>query len=142
MISMAGALAQVIAGATFSCTPIAVWDGDGPIWCAEGPKVRLGGIAAREMDGTCRKGHPCPPASATAARDALVRLLGGPRGSLRTGHVAVRATTMTCFSQGLARGARTAALCSLPGVGDLSCAMVRTRTVVRWERYGGAKLCR
>lgn len=31
------AMAQVIAaGVTFSCTPQAVWDGDGPIWCAEG----------------------------------------------------------------------------------------------------------
>lgn len=126
MISLASILAQVVAGATFSCTPIAVWDGDGPIWCAEGPKVRLGGIAAREMDGTCRKGHPCPLASATAARDALVRLLGGPRGRLRTGHIAVRASTMTYLSHGSARGARTAALCSLPGVGDLSCAMVHS----------------
>ena len=41
-------LASVVApGATFTCTPVAVWDGDGPIWCAEGPRIRLEGIAAR-----------------------------------------------------------------------------------------------
>ncbi len=136
-------VAQVVsAGLTFSCTPVAVWDGDGPIWCAEGPKIRLAGIAALEMDGTCRRGHPCPQASAVAARDALVKLLGGSRGKLSTGHIAVRAPTMRCASQGSGGGTRTAALCTLPGVGDLSCAMVRTNTVARWNRYGGAELCR
>src|SRR5687767_12542809 len=53
-------LAIVASGQSFACTPTAVWDGDGPIWCAEGPKIRLAGIAAREIDGTCKKGHPCP----------------------------------------------------------------------------------
>ena len=41
----------VKAGQTFTCTPTHVWDGDGPIWCEEGPRLRLAGIAAREMDG-------------------------------------------------------------------------------------------
>ena len=49
-------LAAVPAGQSFTCTPTAVWDGDGPIWCAEGPKVRLAGISAREIDGTCTAG--------------------------------------------------------------------------------------
>lgn len=44
----------VAAGQTFTCTPTHVWDGDGPVWCAEGPHLRIAGIAAREMDGTCR----------------------------------------------------------------------------------------
>lgn len=44
----------IAAGLAFSCTPVAVYDGDGPIWCAEGPRIRLTAIAAREMDGTCR----------------------------------------------------------------------------------------
>ena len=76
------------------------------------------------------------------ARDALVQLLGGPRGRLRTGHVVVRGPAMRCLSGGGARGDRTAALCTLSGVGDLSCAMVRTGTVLRWRRYGGDRLCR
>lgn len=48
-------LANLPAGVSFSCTPIAVWDGDGPIWCAEGPRIRLAGVAAREIDGSCRR---------------------------------------------------------------------------------------
>lgn len=50
----------VAAGQTFTCTPTHVWDGDGPIWCAEGPHVRIAGIAAREMDGTCGPTSPAP----------------------------------------------------------------------------------
>lgn len=139
---LALAAGVVATGAAFTCTPVAVYDGDGPVWCREGPRLRLSGIAARELDGTCRPGHPCPQASGAQARDALVRLLGGPRGRLRTGHVVVRGPAMACVSRGSGKGARTAALCELPGVGDLSCAMVRTGTVARWRRYGGDRLCR
>lgn len=40
-------LAQIVAaGATFTCTPVAVYDGDGPVWCAERPKVWMSGVAA------------------------------------------------------------------------------------------------
>ena len=72
---------------SFSCTPTAVYDGDGPIWCAEGPRIRAAGIAARAADGTCRANHPCPPSTALRFRGALVRLLGGPRGTLKTGQL-------------------------------------------------------
>lgn len=126
----------VLAAATlFTCTPTAVWDGDGPIWCAEGPRVRVSGIAAREMDGTCQTNHPCPQASAIAARDALVSLLGGSRGVMRTGHVFVSGQPMRCLSTGPAGGNRTGAWCTLADGRDLSCAMVATGTVVRWELY-------
>lgn len=136
-------MAAVVAnGATFTCTPVAVWDGDGPIWCAEGTRIRLSGIAAREIDSTCRPGHPCPDATGIQARDALVRLLGGARGTRNTGHVLIRASAMRCVSEGSGKGSRTAALCTVPGTGDLSCAMVRTGTVARWKRYGGDRLCR
>lgn len=136
-------LASVVApGITFTCTPVAVWDGDGPIWCAEGPRIRLEGIAAREMDETCRPGHPCPRASGRAARDHLVALLGGVRGTLRTGHIVVRGSPLTCVSNGSAKGSRTGALCRSPDVGDLSCAMVRDGYALAWARYGGNRLCR
>lgn len=131
----------VTAGQAFTCTPTHVWDGDGPVWCAEGPHVRLSGIAAREMDGTCRPGQPCPDASATQARDALVRLLGGARGSNSTGHVIVAGPRLTCRSEGSARGNRTAAWCRLPTGSDLSCAMIRTGTVLRWDRYWKGPAC-
>lgn len=135
-------LTEVVArGAAFTCTPVAVWDGDGPVWCAEGPRIRLSGIAARELDGSCKPGHPCPAASATAARDHLVGLLGGPRGRLASGHVVVRGPALRCRSMGSGKGTRTAALCAAPRVGDLSCAMVRSGYALRWRRYGGDRLC-
>jgi endonuclease YncB( thermonuclease family) len=134
----------VIAAATlFLCTPVAVWDGDGPIWCAEGPHVRVSGIAAREADGTCRTGHPCPDASADAARSALVALIGRDTGQRRrAGHVVVTGPTMRCRSVGAARGNRTGAWCTLADGRDLSCAMIATGTVVRWNRYWGNHRCR
>lgn len=67
-----------------------MWDGDGPIFCAEGPKIRIAGVAAREMDGSCRPNQPCPAATAIEARDRLVTLLGGRKGTASDGHVGVR----------------------------------------------------
>src|SRR3954453_5011074 len=91
--------AQIVpAGSSFRCTPTEAWDGDGPIWCAEGPKVRIAGVAARQMDGSSRPNQPCPPVNAIDARDRLVRLLGGPRGTRTEGHIVVRSATMTCRS--------------------------------------------
>ena len=120
MILLSLLAAVVGSGQSFACTPTHVWDGDGPIWCAEGPKIRLAGIAAR---------------------DRLVRLLGGAKDRASTGHVLVSAPTMQCVSNGSARGDRTGAWCSLPSTGDLSCAMIRSGAVARWDRYSG-KRCR
>jgi len=139
----------VAAGTTFQCTPVAVYDGDGPIWCAEGPKIRLRGIAARELrfdrgrmiDAGCKPGHPCPDRSGVEARDTLVMLLGGARGTLPTGHVKVSAAAMSCTSYGSGRGDRTAAACTVRGNGDLSCALVRAGVAVRWRTYGGRAVC-
>lgn len=136
------AAAIVAIGETFTCTPTHVWDGDGPIWCAEGPHVRISGIAAREMDGTCRENQPCPAAAAQQARDALVGLLGGARGVNATGHVRVSGPKMVCRSEGSAGGSRTAAWCTLPSGHDLSCAMVATGTVLAWDRYWRGHRCR
>ncbi|PAL20633.1 thermonuclease family protein [Sphingopyxis sp. GW247-27LB] len=131
----------VPAGQSFNCTPTAVWDGDGPIWCAEGPRIRLSGIAAREMDGSCSPGHPCPAADAVAARDHLVTLVGTRQGVLGTGHIKVNGPTMRCRSAGGAGGNRTAAFCVSPKSGDLSCAMVRDGYAARWDRYWQGHRC-
>jgi endonuclease YncB( thermonuclease family) len=129
-------------GQAFTCTPTRVWDGDGPIWCAEGPRIRLAGIAAREMGETCRRGHPCPKATGRAARDHLVQLLGGSRGTMSTGHIKVRGPAMRCVSLGSGKGSRTAAWCAAPGpVGDLSCRMVRDGYAAAWKSYGGDQVC-
>lgn len=134
--------AQVVpAGQTFLCTPTRVWDGDGPVWCAEGARVRVAGIAAREADGTCRSNQPCPAATAEQARDALVAVVGTPRGVGPEGHVLVAGPTMTCTSEGGAGGNRTAAWCVSPRSGDVSCAMVRSGTVLTWPRYWRRHRC-
>ena len=140
-IALLLAVAVVPAGQSFQCTPVAVWDGDGPIWCAEGPHIRLSGIAAREIDGSCRPGHPCPNADALAARDHLARLLGTPKGFLRSGHVSVTGPAMRCRSAGGAGGNRTAAFCNSPTAGDISCAMVRDGYAARWDRYWQEHRC-
>src|SRR3546814_11112381 len=104
----------VAAGLIFLCTPTLVADGDGPVWCAEGPRIRIAGIAARELDGTCRRGHPCPRAGPIAARNALVELLGGSRGEVRIAnagisHIRLRAAPMCFLSTGPAGGRSTGA---------------------------------
>lgn len=125
----------VPAGTIFDCTPEAVWDGGGPIWCTEGPRIRLSGIAARESDGSCRSNQPCPQASAEASKAALVNLVGRPTGTGRHGHTLVEGPTMRCLSVGSAGGNRTAAWCISPRSGDLSCAMVQGGWALRWDRY-------
>lgn len=128
-------------GETFTCTPTAVWDGDGPIWCDEGPRVRLSGIAARELDGSCSSGHPCPDKGAHEARDALVRLVGKPTGVGRHGHIEVSGPAMTCLSDGSAGGSRTAAWCVSPIGGDINCVMVAGGWAARWDRYWRGHKC-
>lgn len=128
-------------GQAFECTPTHVWDGDGPIWCKEGPRLRLAGIAAREIDGTCSKGHPCPRAGGLEARDALAALLGKIVGTGRHGHILVRGPTMKCQSEGSAGGNRTAAWCVSPTMGDINCVMIRDGLALRWDKYWKKHQC-
>lgn len=132
----------MIAAAFILCTPIAVWDGDGPIWCAEGPKIRLAGIAAREIDESCRKNQPCPRAGGVEARDALVKVLGGAHGLTADGHVIVRGPVLRCRLVNVDRYGRTVAWCASRATGDLSCAQVKAHVAVRWRRFGGDQVCR
>lgn len=141
IFSLLLAATVVPAGQSFSGTPTAVWDGDGPIWCAEGPHIRLSGIAAREMDGTCSPEHSCPAADPIAARDHLVSLLGTRGGVRPTGHISVNGPTMRCRSAGGAGGNRTAAFCTSPRSGDISCAMVRDGFAAKWDRYWQGHRC-
>lgn len=134
--------AVVNAGETFTCTPVKLWDGDGPIHCAEGPRIRLSGIAARETDGSCRPGHPCPAASAEAARDTLAALLGRTIGTAPEGHLLIEGPALSCRSVGSAGGKRTAAWCTSPVKGDLSCAMVASGTAAKWDKYWRGHVCR
>ena len=118
-------------GERFTCTATRVWDGDGPIWCDEGPRIRLARINAQELKGGCRPGAPCPRASGVAARDHLVQLLGGARGRTRDGHILVARLRLACLSDGWGKGDRTAAWCSIGGR-DLSAMMVAGGFAARW----------
>lgn len=135
-------LTLVPAGEAFTCTPIAVWDGDGPVWCDEGPRIRLAGIAAREIDGSCSAGHPCPDADAILARDTLVELVGEATGMGPQGHVTLVGPPMRCISEGSGGGNRTAAWCVSPKGGDLSCRMVGLGMAARWDRYWRGHVCK
>lgn len=143
MISVYLALASSVvpAGQAFICTPVAVWDGDGPIWCAEGPRIRLSGIAAREIDDSCRTGHPCPTATGVEARDGLVKLLGWPTGIGPHGHIQIKGPVLSCQSLGGAGGSRTAAWCSSSEVGDISCAMITGGFALKWQKYWKSHRC-
>ena len=123
------------AGESFVCTPTRVWDGDGPLWCAEGPRIRLSGIAAREIDETCRSNQPCPSAGGVAARDALVALVGHETGRSREGHVLVSGPAMVCLSSGGDNYGRTTAWCVSPQGGDINCTMVASGYALRWDRH-------
>lgn len=122
-------------GQSFTCTPTHVWDGDGPIWCKEGARIRLAGIAARELDGTCSTGHPCPKANAIIARDALADLVGVSTGVGRHGHILVVGPVMQCKSDGSAGHKRTAAWCLSPKSGDINCAMIKGEWALKWDKY-------
>ena len=129
------AVSVVPAGQEFICTPVRVWDGDGPVWCAEGPRIRLAGIAAREIDDSCRSNQPCPDAPAVEARGALVKLIGVPTGRSMEGHILVTGPSMSCTSAGNGVGSRTAAWCVSPEGGDVSCAMTKGGWALKWDRY-------
>lgn len=123
----------------FVCDAVLVWDGDGPITCADGRKVRLAGINTREIDGTCRKGHPCNSVPGTVARDALVQMLGGSRGATADGHVRV-AARLSCDVTGFSYG-RVTAFCRTARGTDLSCAMVASGNAAIWRRHWAAHRC-
>ncbi len=142
MVTFALLLATVVpVGQSFDCTPTRVWDGDGPVWCAEGPRLRLSGVATRELDGSCSPGHPCPNADPHASRDYLASLVGEPYGESRHGHILVSGPAMRCVSTGGAGGNRTGAWCVSPRGGDLSCQMVVSGMAARWDRYWNDHRC-
>lgn len=110
---------------SFACTVAHITDGD-TFRCAEADasgkqiRIRLSGVAARERDGSCTVGHPCPAASAEVATAEITRLAMGQQ--------------LQCRSVGSTYG-RIAAFCTLPSGTDLSCAMVASGVVERWEKY-------
>jgi len=122
---------SVISANGFTCTVASITDGD--TWrCRETDtagrqlRVRLSGVNARERDGSCGSGHPCPSAPPEAATAALTRLAAGQ--------------VLSCRRVGSTHG-RIAAFCRRSDGVDLSCAMVASGTVARWDRHWGRHRC-
>lgn len=115
----------------FTCTVAAVHDGD-TLRCFErGPdgrqlRVRISGIDARELDGSCAHGHPCASAPPEAATAALERLVAGQR--------------LQCTFEGLTYG-RYSGFCRTAAGVDVSCAMLKSGTAALWPRYWGDHRC-
>lgn len=117
---------------SFVCTVAAVHDGD-TLRCLERDqdgrqlRVRLSGIDARELDGSCAPGHPCASAPPEAATEALERLADGQR--------------LQCQFEGRSYR-RLAGFCRTGAGVDLSCAMLASGTVAKWSRYWKGHSCR
>lgn len=113
--------------ADITCAVAHINDGD-TLRCHDGTRIRLHAVAAREIDGSCTLGHPCPEATAEAATRTLQRLAGGQ--------------TIRCQSTGRSYN-RVTAICWTPAGEEINCAMVRSGTAVIWDRFNRQDpLCR
>lgn len=116
------ALAAAVPNQPFACKVSAVHDGD-TIRCADGLRVRLQGIDANELDGTCHD-NQCAAMTPVAARDHLAHLALGK--------------TVTCTPTGTSYS-RVTAWCSLRRLLkkpiDLSCFQVKAGAARIWRRY-------
>jgi endonuclease YncB( thermonuclease family) len=110
-----------------TCRVASVTDGD-TLRCLDGVRIRLHAVAARELDGSCSPGHPCPAASAEAATRELRRLAAGQ--------------SLSCSPTGRSYN-RVTAICWTTSGTEINCAMVRSGTALLWTRFDREQpLCR
>ncbi len=115
----------IVSPPAFFCTVTRVHDGDGPLWCAEGPKVRIAGVQAPDF----RSAEPC-----RQHRASYVCSDRAARASQRTVSALVLRRRLTC--QAIEPSyARIVARCRLPDGRDLSCAVIMAGAAARWDRY-------
>ena len=113
---------------TFSCTVTRVHDGDGPLWCSNGVKVRIAGVQAPDFESALpcraadsrRKTYRCDNAAAEQSRQIVERM------ALRQ--------TLRCEATGKSYS-RVVARCTLPDGRSLSCAAIAAGAAVRWDHY-------
>jgi endonuclease YncB( thermonuclease family) len=109
----------------FQCTVTRVHDGDGPLWCSNGAKIRVAGIQAPDFEAAepCRRRHRsyvCSDPQAKRSQQVVERLTLGK--------------SMEC--QPVDRSyTRVVARCTLPDGRSLSCAIVAAGAATRWPTY-------
>lgn len=121
------AAAALAPGQTFTCDVVRVHDGDGPIWCMDGPKLRVAGIQAPDFESAspCRQrpiraGYVCSDVRARAAQRAVSHLVLHRR--------------LTCVALEPSYS-RMVATCRLPDGRDLGCAIVAAGAANWWPAY-------
>uniref|UniRef100_UPI0035CA6B1E thermonuclease family protein n=1 Tax=uncultured Sphingomonas sp. TaxID=158754 RepID=UPI0035CA6B1E len=118
-------IAAAATAPVFLCTVTRVHDGDGPLWCSNGAKIRVAGIQAPDFEDTapCREdraGYTCSNVAAERSRVIVERL---------TLH-----QTMSCQRIGKSYS-RVVARCTLEDGRSLSCAILAAGAAVRWDSY-------
>lgn len=102
--------------APFICLVASVTDAD-TLRCADGTRVRVAAINAREKDGSCRAGMACPIMPPAKAKAMVSRFVLNQR--------------LTCAPLGKSWD-RVVARCALPNGRDLSCKIAGTGAAA-WE---------
>ena len=118
----------ILPAAPFTCVVVSVHDGDGPLWCANGIKVRIAGVQAPDYEdaGPCRRAdarratYTCDTAAAARSQRIVAQMTLRQR--------------MICQAVGTSY-ARVVARCTLPDGRSLSCAVIAAGAAVRWDRY-------
>ncbi|MBB5714747.1 endonuclease YncB(thermonuclease family) [Sphingomonas aerophila] len=109
----------------FACKVVRVHDGDGPLWCRSGQKIRVAGVQAPDFTSAepCRQrrtGYVCDDAAAKRAQMVATELTLNRR--------------LSC--QPVDRSySRIVARCTLPDGRSLSCALLAAGAAQRWDRY-------
>lgn len=116
---------MIVAPTVFICQVVSVHDGDGPIRCASGVKIRVAGIQAPDYECAepCRERHPgyvCSDRLADRSRAIVTRM--------------VLKRTLTCQPVGKSYS-RVVARCRFPDGRDLSCAILAAGAASRWDSY-------
>jgi endonuclease YncB( thermonuclease family) len=111
--------------APFVCSVTRVHDGDGPIWCKEGPKIRVAGIQAPDFESAdpCRRrkpGYVCSDVRARASQRIVSSLVL---------HHRLRCVALEPSYS------RMVATCRLADGRDLACTTVRAGAANWWPAY-------
>ena len=107
----------------FTCEVVRVHDGDGPLWCGSGQRIRVAGIQAPDFTSAepCRQhrvGYVCDDVAAARAQAVATRLTLHQR--------------LTCRPVDRSYS-RVVARCTLPDGRSLSCALLAAGAAQRWD---------